>query len=156
MTDLSIPAINDSLQGDKVFCKFISALETGENPQGERSILVPPGSSSILFSPVHLSSHIQSRTIQIILQGEINSTAHFKWSTHNQRKQYSIHPDSDWQELLAPEYTGALFILISYANDHYKAYILNTDQEIEAFLGIHALTPAETNRNIIQKELENN
>ncbi len=76
---------------------------------------------------------------------EFETETRFIYYGKGTRNEYRITNFGRSFPFLAPEYTGALFIFTKVSEDDYQAYILNSDDDIEAFLNAFGISPIETN-----------
>lgn len=128
------------------YCKFLSANDTGVTGSHQAGILVSKRAASILFDRPGVKGSNCERWVQIHWQDTFVTSSRFVYYGQGTRNEYRITNFSRGFPFLAPEFTGALLVLVQRAADDYLAYVLNSDDEIDAFLGAFALTPEDTNQ----------
>lgn len=146
MVDQAEQAIQSALNARHVFCKFLSANDSGETGGHQAGILVSVKAMPMMFSMEEVeSSHILERTVKVQwpqIGKELENR--FKW--YESKKELRITTFGRGFELKKPEHTGALFILCENTHTDFTAYTLNEEGDINDFLNYFGLTPAETNR----------
>lgn len=148
MTDeLTVNAIESVLSGRSSYCKFLSANDSGETGGHQSGVLISKSAKDMLYTEQELSeNHILKKTGKIKWQSDYTTDCTFTW--YESKNELRITGFGRGFDLLRPEYTGALFILIKDTEEDYQGYLLNTDESIQDFLEAFGLTPAETNRPI--------
>ena len=142
--DLVLVAIDKVMSGKHSYCKSLSADACGENGVYETGILLARCVLDLFFTGEDFHNHILDKEIQVRCQNEITATCRVKRdSKTNELRLWNC--DSGFP-YMSPEFIGALFILIKLSESCYEAFVLNTDAEIQEFLGTFGMTPAETNR----------
>lgn len=148
MTDdeLSMEAIDAAIKGSDVFCKFMSANDSGESGAHQVGILISISAKKMLFTDEEMHENpILKKPVKVIWQNGVTVTdSVFTW--YASKHELRLTRFGKGFPFINPEYTGALFVLIKNSPEDYSAYILNTDKEIQQFLDAFGLTPAETNR----------
>lgn len=147
MNDLVNKAIEDVLNSRSSYCKFLSANDSGETGGHQSGVLISKTAKEMLYTDRELKeNHILKKTGTIKWQDDFTTTCTFTW--YESKNELRITGFGRGFDLLRPEYTGALFVLIKKTEEDYKGFLLNTDEDIQEFLDSFGLTPAETNRPI--------
>lgn len=145
MTKYVNQAIEDAMNGQKVFCKFLSANDTGLTGGHQCGIYVSKPAVSILFDTPCLRENNVEKNVKITWQNDFTTDSRFIYYGKGTRNEYRITRFGRGFDLLDVDYTGALFVLIKLTSEDYKAYVLNTDEEIEQFLTVCNISATETN-----------
>lgn len=156
MTDDNLvqKAIDAVLNGRQSFCKFLSANDSGESGAHQAGIYIPKTSISIIFDEPGEKGENKERWAKISWQdGSIETESRFIYYGRGTRNEYRITNFGRGFPFVRPEYTGALFILVETDPEDYKAFMLNSDDEIQQFLDTFGMTPAETNRLINEEKV---
>ncbi|MBQ4430006.1 MAG: hypothetical protein II877_00775 [Synergistaceae bacterium] len=136
--------IQPVLSGGMSYCKFLSANDTGATGGHQSGILISKAALEILFEPSVLSEHIFKRTAIITWQDDFDTQSCFTWySSKNELRITRLGRNFPY---LRPEMTGALFVLVKKSDNEYGGYILEAEEDIDAFLDAFGMTPADTNR----------
>ncbi len=151
MTDYSSSAIGVAMQGQLAFSKFLSGNDTSKTGAHQAGIYISKPAISILFNKPGEKGQNKDRWVKIQWQDDFETESRFIYYGQGTRNEYRITNFGKGFPFLRPEYTGALFVLVKIEEDYYKAYVLNDEEGIDAFLGAFGLTPAETN-NLINSE----
>lgn len=143
--DLSAAAIDAANSGLDVFCKFLSANDSGESGAHQSGVLISISAKSMIFTDKEMQENpILKKPIKVKWQNGQVTDSTFTW--YSSKKELRLTKFGRGFEFLRPEYTGALFVLAKESDEDYSAYILNTEGEMQAFLNAFGLTPEETNR----------
>lgn len=147
MNELVIKATNDVIATASAYCKFLSANDSGETGGHQSGILISKSAKDMLFTEEELNNnHIFKRNGEIKWQDDFVTSCTFTW--YESKNELRITGFGRGFDLLNPQYTGALFVMIKEDECNYKGYIFNTDDDIQDFLDTFGLTPAETNKMI--------
>ncbi len=134
------------------FCKFLSANDSGETGGHQAGILISIKAIAMLFDkPINELNHIETREIKIKWQDDIITTSTFKW--YESKKELRITGFGRNFPYLNKEDTGALFVLAEQDIEHYRAYFLYTEDDINGFLEAFNISPTETNDLIEKNEI---
>ena len=153
MEALSSLAISDAIISNKIFCKFLSANDTGETGGHQDGIYIPKNSISLMFDEPGVKGQNKELSSEIIWQNDFKTTACFKYYGQGTRNEYRITRFGRGFPFLQPEYTGALVVILKLKDTSYKAYVLNSEDDINAFLDYFGLSSTETNKLIEQKSV---
>ncbi len=138
-------AVKAALNGIKVFCKFLSANDTGQTGGHQAGIYISKPSISILFdNPGHRGQNTEKWVKLHWMDGSVTDSR-FIYYGQGTRNEYRITNFGRGFQFLRPEYTGALFVLVQNSSEDYQAFVLNTEDEINHFLDAFSLSAAETN-----------
>ncbi len=153
MENLSSLAITDAINSERIFCKFLSANDTGETGAHQDGIYIPKNSVSLIFDATGVKGQNKEVFNEIIWQNDFKTSACFKYYGQGTRNEYRITRFGRGFPFLQPEYTGALLVILKLKDTSYKAYVLNLEDDINGFLDYFGLSPAETNRLVEQKTI---
>ena len=146
-------AIQAVSQGKKAFCKFLSANDTGLTGGHQAGIYIPKPAVPILFDRYGEKGSNMDRWVKIRWQDGAETDTRFIYYGTGTRNEYRITNFGRGFPFLRPEYTGALFVFVQQAEDDYKGFFLNSEEEIDLFLDAFGLSPTETNRLIETEKL---
>lgn len=151
MERLSSLAITDALKSEKIFCKFLTANDTGETGGHQDGIYLPKNAVPLIFDEPGVKGQNKEENSEIVWQNDFKTTASFKYYGQGTRNEYRITHFGRGFPFLQPEYTGALVVMLKLKDTSYKAYVLNLEDDINAFLDYFGLSPTETNRLVEQE-----
>ena len=151
MESLSSLAITDALESEKIFCKFLSANDTGETGGHQDGIYIPKNAVSLIFDELGIKGQNKEKLNEIVWQNDFKTPACFRYYGQRTRNEYRITRFGRGFPFLQPEYTGALAVILKRKDSSYKAYVMNLEDDINAFLDYFGLSSTETNRLIEQK-----
>ena len=133
-SDLTTKAIGAVLGGGASFCKFLSANDSGETGGHQSGILISITASAMFWTDQEMEeNHILKKYGRIRWQDDYETDGTFTW--YESKKELRITGFGRGKSPLSAEYTGALFVLIKETEKEYQGYLLNTDNDIEQFLG---------------------
>ena len=144
--EISLEAINAAIKGSDVFCKFMSANDSGESGAHQVGFLISISAKAMLFTDEEMNNNpILKKPVKVNWQnGQLTTDSVFTW--YASKHELRLTRFGKNFPFINPEYTGALFVLVKNTEEDYSAYILNTDEDIQQFLDAFGITPAETNR----------
>ncbi len=145
MIDYSLQAIHAATQGRKVFCKFLSANDTGLTGGHQAGIYISKPAVPILFEECGVKGQNKEKWVTVKWHNDFQTSTRFIYYGKGTRNEYRITNFGHGFPFLRPEYTGALFVLIQFTEEDYEGYVLNTEDEINLFLDSFGLSPTETN-----------
>lgn len=147
MENMVIKAIDVVRAGEAAYCKFLSANDSGETGGHQAGILISKSAKDMFYTENELrENHILKKNGKIRWQSDFYTNCTFTW--YESKNELRITGFGRGFELLCPQYTGALFVLIKESDTDYEGFLFNTDEDIQEFLDTFGLTPAETNRPI--------
>lgn len=146
MENYSMSAIQAALHGQKVFCKFLSANDTGLTGGHQAGIYISKPSIPILFDEPGKKGQNKEKWVKVKWQDDFETDTRFIYYGQGTRNEYRITNFGRGFPFLKPEYTGALFIFVQDSSDDYQGFVLNTEDEINQFLDAFGISPTETNR----------
>lgn len=151
MQNYAEQAIYSAIKGEKVFCKFLSANDTGETGGHQSGIYVAKPAIPILFDEAGEKGENKDKWVKVKWQNDFVTDTRFIYYGKGTRNEYRITNFGKGFPLLRPAYTGALFVLIKDSSDDYQGFVLDTDEEINQFLDAFGISPTETNKLIDNK-----
>ena len=154
MDSIALQAITAALNGKKVFCKFLSANDTGVTGTHQEGIYIAKPAISILFDQPGQRGENKDKWVEIRWQGDFSTQSRFIYYGKGTRNEYRITNFKRGFPFLRPEYTGALFVLIMDSEEEYQGFVLNTEDDINQFLDAFGISATETNR-LIQTQQVN-
>ena len=136
--------IEDSSESEKIYCKFLSPNDSGETGGHQSGFLVSKPAYSILFDePGEKGGDIKRSSATIYWFDDYETPANFIY--YGSKDEYRVTSNRKSFPSSNPDYTGALLIFLKKHTGQFKAYIFNTDDEINEILNYFGITPAETN-----------
>ena len=146
MENYSMLAIQAALHGQKVFCKFLSANDTGLTGGHQAGIYISKPSIPILFDEPGEKGQNKEKWVKVKWHDDFETDTRFIYYGQGTRNEYRITNFGRGFPFLKPEYTGALFIFVQDSSEDYQGFVLNTEDEIDQFLDAFGISPTETNR----------
>lgn len=146
MTNYADAAIQSASSGKLVFCKFLSANDTGETGGHQAGIYISKPSVPIIFDQPGIRGENKEKWVKVNWQGETVRDTRFIYYGCGSRNEYRITNFGRNFPYIHPDYTGALFVFVKIDDETYDGFFLNTEDEIQQFLDAFGISPAETNR----------
>lgn len=141
----AMQAIRAALHGCKVFCKFLSANDTGLTGGHQAGIYISKPSIPILFDEPGEKGKNKEKWVKVKWQDDLETETRFIYYGQGTRNEYRITNFGRGFPFLRPEYTGALFVFVQLSQEEYQGFFLNTDEEIDQFLDAFGISATETN-----------
>ena len=145
MENIASKVIADTANSERIFCKFLSANDTGETGGHQSGIYIPKNSVPLIFDTPGMKGQNKEEFNKIKWQDDFETDAHFKYYGQGTRNEYRITGFGRNFPFLKPDYTGSLVVILKQKDSSYKGYVLETEEEIEYFLDYFGITPTETN-----------
>ena len=145
MENIASKVIADTANSEKIFCKFLSANDTGETGGHQSGIYIPKNSVPLIFDTPGIKGQNKEDFNKIKWQDDFETDAHFKYYGQGTRNEYRITGFGRNFPFLKPDYTGSLVVILKQKDLSYKGYVLETEEGIEYFLDYFGITPTETN-----------
>lgn len=139
-------AIQVVLNSQKSYCKFLSANDTGLTGDHQAGIYISKPSIPILFDEPGTKGTNKEKWVKVKWQDDLETDTRFIYYGQGTRDEYRITNFGMKFPFLRPEYTGALFIFAKCNDEEYRAYILNSEDDIDQFLDAFGISSTETNR----------
>lgn len=139
-------AIQTVLNSHQAYCKFLSANDTGATGGHQSGILISKSAKDMMFAEKLGNESILKRTVEIRWQDNIRTLSSFTY--YSSKNELRITKFGRNFPLLTPNKTGSLFVFTRQDVDQYSAFLLETEEDIEQFLGAFGLSSTETNRMI--------
>lgn len=136
-------AIEATACGSGTYIKFLSANDTGATGAHQSGILLSLSAVSMVFGEIP-SSAIEKRGIRVTWQDDTATDSVFTW--YASKRELRLTRLGRNFPYLNPDMTGALFVFTQLTCDEYTAYLLNTEDEIDAYLAAFNLGPQDAGR----------
>ena len=134
MTNYALQAIQAATQGRKVFCKFLSANDTGLTGGHQAGIYISKPAIPILFDEAGIKGQNKEKWVNVKWCNDFETTTRFIYYGQGTRNEYRITNFGKGFPFLRPEFTGALFVFVQMTSEDYQGFVLNTEDEINQFL----------------------
>lgn len=137
-------AVESVRQGQCAFCKFLSANDTGKTGGHQAGIYIPKNAVSLIFPTPFEKGANHDRWAEIRWMADTITKSRFIYYGRGTRNEYRItHCISDHFDPLDEEHTGALLVLVRREWEAYDGWVLNHEDEINDFLAMLDLDPAQ-------------
>ena len=150
-TAMAAAAVDAVMKGEKAYCKFLSANDTGETGGHQSGIYIAKPAIGILFNTAGIKGENKDRHVKICWQNDFTTDSRFIYYGKGTRNEYRITRFGSAFPYLCPDHTGDMFVLVQMAVEDYCAYVLQTEDEINFFLEAFGMSPADTGT-LIEKE----
>lgn len=143
MSDMSNRAIESAVSSEVSFCKFLSANDTGATGGHQSGVLISMSAKDMLFDEKLPFDNILKKNVKITWQDDVITESVFTY--YSSKRELRITKFGKGFEIISPSKTGSLFVMTKQSSCDYKVYILDTEDEIEDFLGTFGIGATETN-----------
>lgn len=141
--DFSARAVEATIAGRDTYVKFLSANDSGATGAHQSGVLLSLSAVSMVFGEIPASA-IEKRGIRVTWQDDVTTDSVFTW--YKSKRELRLTRLGRNFPYLNPDVTGALFVFTQVTADEYTAYLLNTEDEIDAYLAAFGLGPQDTGR----------
>ena len=100
----------------------------------------------MMFAEPLGNESVLKRSVNIKWQNDFQTQSNFTY--YDSKNELRITKFGRHFPFLQPEQTGALFVFTQQDEDHYNAFFLESEDDIEQFLSAFGMSPTETNRPI--------
>ena len=137
-------AIQSVLNSRQAYCKFLSANDSGATGGHQSGILISKSAKDMMFTQKLENENILKRTVEIQWQNDICTQSSFTY--YSSKNELRITKFGRNFPFLNPDQSGALFVFTRQDDDMYSGFFLETEEDIEQFLGAFGISSTETNR----------
>lgn len=140
-------------QSDVAFSKFITANDTGATGGHQAGFHIHKNAWCLFFNSAGKKGENKDAFITIKWQDDFETSSRFIYYGVGTRDEYRLTRFGRGFPFLQDENIGDLLVLVKKSSDYYEAYILHTDEEIDAFLAALNISSNDIN-GIIPKQFE--
>ena len=128
------------------FFKFIAANETGDTGGHQCGFYIPRDFAELAFGGPCIRGSNQDIYTKIVWNNDKVTDSRFVYYGVGTRNESRITQFGRGFEYLRSEYTGALVVFSQTAANTYSAFVFNSEEEINEFLGALGLGPTDANK----------
>ena len=139
-------AINLVQNGCPSFFKFIAANETGETGGHQCGFYIPREFAELALGEACVKGENKDIHAKIVWNDDKITKSRFVYYGVGTRNESRITNFGRGFEFLRSEYIGALVVFTQIKRDLYRAFVFNSEEEIDEFLGSMGLGPADANK----------
>lgn len=143
LLDLSIQTVKTAKTS---FCRFITGNDAGTTGSHQSGFYIPKNAAPLLFGEECHRGEIREKWVTIKWQNDIETASRFIYYGQKTRNEYRITRFGRNFEFLQDRYVGSLIIIAEIDSDYYKAFVLESDDDIESFLSYFNLSTEQTNQ----------
>lgn len=134
--------------GCPAFFKFIAANETGETGGHQCGFYIPRVFADDVFdSPCVRGSNSRPIPIRVVWNNDVVTNSSLRYYGIG-KDEFRLTRFGHKFEYLRSEYTGAIVVFVRTDVNLYSAFVFNSEEEIDEFLGALGLGPADANKMI--------
>ena len=143
LLDLSIQAVKTAKTS---FCRFITGNDAGSTGSHQAGFYIPKNAAPLLFGERCRKGENREKWVTIKWQNDIETASRFIYYGQGTRNEYRITRFGRNFEFLRDQYVGSLIVIAEIDTDYYKAFVLESDDDIESFLSYFNLSTEQTNQ----------
>ena len=128
------------------FFKFIAANETGDTGGHQCGFYIPREFAELAFGTPCVKGANKDVRAKIAWNDDKVTESRFVYYGVGTRNESRITQFGRGFEYLRSEYTGALVVFAQTSVGSYRAFVFNSEEEIDEFLGALGLGPADANK----------
>lgn len=131
--------------GRPAFFKFIVANETGVNGSHQRGYYIPKSFAELSFGDSLDRGNNPDVHVSIGWNDSFSTQSRLVYYGRAKNEARVTRLGRGF-EFLRPDYTGALIVFVLEEERQLRAFVFNSDEEINEFLGALGLSPADANK----------
>lgn len=139
-----LPGVIRTISDSETFLKFLSANDLGLTGSHQSGIYLSKDSWPLFFPEPGSTGENREREAVIHWSEHIRSVSCFKWYGKNQKSEYRLTRIGDFFRDREEMFVGCLFILCRHEGE-YRAYVLESEDDINGVLNFFGISPADTN-----------
>lgn len=139
-------AVNLVQSGCPFFFKFIAANETGETGGHQCGFYVPREFAEMAFGEPCVKGENKDARVKIAWNDDRVTESRLVYYGVGTRNESRLTQFGRGFEYLRSEYTGALVVFARTDMNSYRAFVFNSEEEINEFLGALGVGPADANK----------
>lgn len=153
MDEILNKAISAVQQSDISFTKFITANDTGATGAHQSGFHIHKNSWQLFFDDPGIKGENKDKYVTIKWQDDFETSSRCIYYGAGTRNEYRLTRFGRQFPFLQDDNIGDLLIITKKSHDYYLAFVLQTDEEIEAFLVALNISSTEIN-GIIPQQFE--
>jgi hypothetical protein len=146
-------AIETVQKAESSFCKFISANDVGKTGGHQSGFYIPVSFCDIIFETTVIKGQNYTQFVKTEWQNEFNIDNRFKF--YGSKNECHLTRFGKKFPYLTEDNLGNLLVISKIDKEHYKAYILSSDEDFDEFFAALNITANDTNRPINKLETPN-
>ncbi len=127
------------------FFKFIAANETGDTGGHQCGFYIPKTFAALSFGESCVKGVNKDIRISVSWNGDVVTKSRLVYYGAA-KDEARITQFGRGFEYLKSDYTGALVVFVMVSVDEYRAFVFNSEEETNEFLGVLGLGPADANK----------
>ena len=143
LLDLSIQTVKSAKTS---FCRFITGNDAGTTGSHQAGFYIPKNAAPLLFGTECKRGENREKWVTIKWQDDIETASRFIYYGQKTRNEYRITRFGKNFEFLQDKYVGSLIVIAEMDVDYYKAFVLESEDDIESFLSYFNLSTEQTNQ----------
>lgn len=132
--------------GCSSFFKFIAANETGDTGGHQCGFYIPREFAELAFGTPCVKGVNKDVSVKIAWNDDKVTESRIVYYGVGTRNESRITKFGKGFEYLRSEYIGALVVFAQTSVDSFRAFVFNTEEDIDEFLGALGLGPADANK----------
>jgi type II restriction enzyme len=153
MNSILISAIQSSSESSLAFSKFITANDTGITGGHQAGFHIHKHSWQLFFDTPGEKGKNKEIFIKIKWQNDFETDSRFTYYGVKTRNEYRLTRFGRGFPFLTESNVGDLLVIAKKENKYYEAFVLSSDENIEAFFSAFGISSTETN-GILPKSTE--
>src|SRR5690554_980129 len=145
MDSILISAINAAQKSEISFTKYITANDVGATGGHQSGFHIHKKAWPLFFEKEGIKGQNKDKFITIKWQDDFETTSRFVYYGVGTRNEYRLTRFGRGFPFLRDDNIGDLLIITKVSTDYYKAFILQTDDDIEEFINAVNISHSEIN-----------
>jgi len=145
MQDYSQSAIEAASHAEVAYCKFITPNDAGITGGHQYGYHLHRDAWKLMFSESGVKGANKDKEVTIRWQDDFETASRFIYYGEKTRNEYRLTRVAKGVPFNGDGSVGNLLVLCKQAENYYRAYVLETEDEIDNFLNFFGIPPTDAN-----------
>ena len=145
LSDVSEIAIKATEEGLATYCKFITPNDTGSTGGHQSGYHISKAAWPLMFDSPGIRGENKDKIVIVQWPDDLKTESRFIYYGTGTRNEYRLTRFGRDFPYLRDESIGSLLVISKVTDDYYKAYVLETEIEIENYLNFFNISPERAN-----------
>lgn len=153
MDNIADKAISSVHKAEQAYCKFITSNDASETGAHMSGFHIHKDSWSLFFDEPGHKGENKDHFVTIKWQDDFETVSRFIYYGKGTRNEYRLTRFGRGFPFLEASHVGDLLVISRLSSDYFEAFVLDTEDAMEAFFRAFGITASQANR-LIDKKIE--
>lgn len=126
-------AIESVSTSESAFCRIITNRDADANDHKQTGFFIPESAAELLFGSTVKLGENREKLVKIKWQDDFTTNNRLVYRSQGETGEYYLTGFGEDFPFLDEDYVGRLLIIIKQRENYYKAFVLETDDDLEDF-----------------------